>query len=867
MRTLRIVALSGVLAALLCLSTFGQQDVFTDDFNDGDALGWAAVSGGRGWHVQDGRYVFDGSGWGRYRAVANVYLVDGAISFKATPLEQGELGWGSFGVVVKYVDSAHYVIVRFGAYGGISVMQWKGAERTSDSIGSLKAELGREYEVRAQVQGDQLRTFLDGKELKAATIGLAGQPGRVGLYTETPTAFDDFRVEGIAPAPEARGDEITGTPRPQLEFAVFQPDPLLPGEALAVRGQLHLYIRNVGDGAVVLEGLTYDGQDAEKLVTDGRLAWYHQHPYRIEPGEVGRVSLRLQGISEEQAAALMDDPNAEWRVPIIIRQREAKPLECEATVAGRGEPLQINMLTFGPDLKTIYAYLQANWPEGAEYHLTTVQVNGRDVTATTEFAASTVSAAVVPLKISLGEPLTWGRYVTVTVATREGASCGHCLRAFPTEFPLQVYLFRQVREDSVLDIYQHGFTCIGARGDETLAQMKELGLEALVFGGTLAGVMRWDNPDLPRLVAFWLDEKDEHPVGETIAALDESHAYYRLEGKFIPPQMINLVNPWSGQGMNFMDILDIVCHAYGLAGAINGRDFPLLSTLPWRELRAGRRPFWPYFRGAEVAMAADPETKTLTGLAPATQRVIEPEQERMMTYGCLQLGAKGICHWAYGVQDGEKRIYYMDGPGLRLSMGAIPYPTSRTVLGHEVPEEICKALKATWDEIGRINAELRTIGPWVANSDVSPPIARVTRSQPAEAVNGGPAAQAAALVSGLDTIILIALNLNIDTEWSGKDPEGVRSYDPVDATVRLDLPPWIEPAEVFSVDYRGIETFNASREGNALIFDLPGLEIQKIIVVTSDPTVREQMQARLAEMQERLRAMEAHVPVPKADRQ
>ncbi len=85
MRTLRIVALSGVLAALLCLSTFGQQDVFTDDFNDGDALGWAAVSGGRGWHVQDGRYVFDGSGWGRYRAVANVYLVDGAISFKATP--------------------------------------------------------------------------------------------------------------------------------------------------------------------------------------------------------------------------------------------------------------------------------------------------------------------------------------------------------------------------------------------------------------------------------------------------------------------------------------------------------------------------------------------------------------------------------------------------------------------------------------------------------------------------------------------------------------------------------------------------------------------------------------------------------------
>ena len=162
MRLLRTVGLSAILAALACLPVLGQEEVFADDFDDGDALGWAAVHGGRGWHVVDGRYVFDGSGWGRYRAIANVYLVDGAISFKATPLEQGELGWGSFGVVVKYVDSAHYVIVRFGAYNGVSVMQWQGGERSSDSIGSLTAELGREYEVRVEVEGDQQRTFLDG---------------------------------------------------------------------------------------------------------------------------------------------------------------------------------------------------------------------------------------------------------------------------------------------------------------------------------------------------------------------------------------------------------------------------------------------------------------------------------------------------------------------------------------------------------------------------------------------------------------------------------------------------------------------------------------------------------------------------------
>lgn len=233
-----------------------------------------------------------------------------------------------------------------------------------------------------------------------------------------------------------------------------------------------------------------------------------------------------------------------------------------------------------------------------------------------------------------------------------------------------------------------------------------------------------------------------------------------------------------------------------------------------------------------------------------------------MTYGAVQLGAKGIMHWAYGVRgDGTQPVYYLDVPGLRLSMGGIPYPTSRMVRGFEIPEEICRALKDTWDEIGRINAELQTIGPWVADSDVSS-LAQVVRSEPADAVNGGPAAQAAALVSGLDTIVLIALNLNIETEWRGRDPDGIRSYDPVDTTVELRLPEWLEPAEVFSVDWRGIEDVSATREAGSLVFDLPGLEIQRVIVVTADPDVRAQMERRISEMQERLRAMENHVPVP-----
>jgi len=111
-------------------------------------------------------------------------------------------------------------------------------------------------------------------------------------------------------------------------------------------------------------------------------------------------------------------------------------------------------------------------------------------------------------------------------------------------------------------------------------------------------------------------------------------------------------------------------------------------------------------------------------------------------------------------------------------------------------------------------------------------------------------------------VILIALNLNIDTEWSGRDPEGIKSYEPVDATVALDLPEWLEPAEVFTVDHTGLADLSAERNDRTLTFALPGLAVQKVIVVTSDPAVRAAMQVINDQMRERLRAMETHVPVP-----
>jgi hypothetical protein len=183
-----------------------------------------------------------------------------------------------------------------------------------------------------------------------------------------------------------------------------------------------------------------------------------------------------------------------------------------------------------------------------------------------------------------------------------------------------------------------------------------------------------------------------------------------------------------------------------------------------------------------------------------------------------------------------------------------------------IPDEIVRMLGDVWAEHGRINAELRVIGPLVAISDVSH-LAKVVEVKPEKDRYGDPAAAAAALVSGLDSIVLVVLNHSIDPGKSpGKsgpvsNPDPPK-YDPVDATVELRMPEWLDPRHVFSVDYDRIADVAPQRDGDKLRFVLPGLQVSKVFVITSSKDVKDACLARHAEMQKRLASMAATVPVP-----
>jgi hypothetical protein len=246
-------------------------------------------------------------------------------------------------------------------------------------------------------------------------------------------------------------------------------------------------------------------------------------------------------------------------------------------------------------------------------------------------------------------------------------------------------------------------------------------------------------------------------------------------------------------------------------------------------------------------------------LEPGTKEVVEhyrpidPREHRLYVYSCLANGAKGALHWNYGVNylPRDKATWFTkEHDAIRLNMTALKEDTAYEV---EVPPELLAGLKAATHECGRVNAELQLLGPLLAIGDVSD-LARVTNSVPERSVRGGPAAHARAVVCGLDTVVLLAVNLNIDSNFNARKPQPVASYEPVDAEVEVAVPPWLEPKDVFSVSCRGIDAVEPRRAGQSLGFRFPQLGVSAAVVVTSDQDLRPRMTAKLAELQNSLRA-------------
>ncbi len=669
-----------------------------------------------------------------------------------------------------------------------------------------------------------------------------------------------------------------GKPKLETVYARFRADMPEKNEVISTHGAIDWYVRNVGDEPVQLGSVDLDGQPIHIDSQDAPVVWYEQRPWRIEPGEVGQILLRVRGLSAQMGKVLLENPSANPLFHLTAHWEGGMSQDLDVPFVGQVEPFQINFFAFSKDLKRLWIYVQNNnWiyqGDSQPVKLQRVVVGGKEVTDRTTFGEQTLRGNVVPLVVDLEQPLQARRPVSVLIQSAEGLWTGHTLRAIPSRTILQVCVLARAtdetgdkvvigpRKDWLEDIANHCANTVSvvAKSFDHLPRAKALGLSSGGLGSFVRGYSEWarawDNPDYPEIVTCWMDEVDKRKSSLLFKRWQEMQQWQREQGKRPPLHISNVMYANTMAGINYAEIGDGIMNAHGLEHYTSGlrRDFGRLDSFPYREFRRARRPFFPYFRNAELPVPVDVEKKIDLGTQPPYKRCVSPEEERWMYYGCLLQGAKGVFHWAY-TSVPRAGYYQVKGPLFRLGLGGVG---DGQVWEYKISQNIVDMLQATWSEIGRCNAEWSALAPYIAISDVSSR-AKVRACVPALNQQGKPAASVSALIAGLDTMLVVALNHNMTrTNLASERPS---TFEPTKTTVDVTLPSWLKPVDVFRVSYRGLTDVLSERlPGEVLRFENT-LAINDLVVITSDPTARKRIAKTLALMQEKLKRANTNKPV------
>ncbi len=842
------------------------------DFQDDFAArrpGWQTLTGD--WQWQDGALCQQRPEDAYSLAVREEQLTEGVITVEATATGRNSSGDGCFGLVARYVDERNWVVVRFGAYKQIALLTMIGGAKQIPNLHPFVCEPGRRYRGRATLTQGLILVELDGKPVGVHRDPFADRPGRPGVYAQSPAQFHSITVTGPPDLPDvSQAAQAALDAGPQVrqasatwgfegvEYAVAPLSPTISGPD---RCSLALYVRNRSRAAATVTDLSLEGVPVTTLREQGRIAWWRAWPRDVPPGAVAQVLVKLSSLPLAQAAqAVLGAPVG----PMSLRlEGDGGPLEVAFALAPQPPPLRLNFIAFDEGLQTLDLYVAASGKLIGQ-PVERVEVNGQEVTARLQPGPKTLGGLredTLPLHVRLPQPLSLAAPTVVTVRAG-GVTAGHAVRAFPSRFPVQlVILGRQPGPDEVAEIAGLCFSEVGFCGAkwENLRELARHGLRYFPYAypseKALDACLGQPAPR-PPLVGWWIDEidgwqKTPEDARQMLATGDELMA-----AKDLPPApyCMNIMAPWADAG--YVELADALSHEYGIdfgiadsEGFRRALDFQTPGDISRRELRTARRPFWPYFRNVEAAVLLDPQTKQIVG----QYRPIDAREHRLLVYSCLANGAKGALNWNYGVNYLTPKTstwLSKEHDAIRLNMTAQKDPQA---FGVTIPSELLAGLKAATAECGRVNAELQLLGPLLAMGDVSD-LATVTRCTPEHNPRGGPAAHARAIICGPDTIVLLLVNLNIDSNFNARKPQPVKSYEPVDLEVEVAVPQWLQVADVFGVSCRGVKTKETERDGRILRLRSKALVVSEAVVITADRGRRAKLAAQLPALQEQLRS-------------
>jgi hypothetical protein len=803
----------------------GAGDVLRDvsgNGHDGRILGatWTEGRFGRGLH-------FDGQDDCVEVPASPAFDVDDALSLEAwAKLER--LGEVQDRVILARADHP----VAHGGWGldwGYGNDFWWGQDGDYRGIARLPAGEWVHLVLVSSLRGYRMTLYVNGalqsrslwsKPRVASTfpllIGRRGQGHHFSGWLDGITLYDGtLTAEQVAA--RYRGEPLSAVSAGAATAARTPPEgaPALPEGSLdflgawsqqptstpAIYHNLRLALRNRGTeplkvADVWLDGVHAGGAEVLFAGATTEIVFAGTVPAIIPPGSVGVLNLKLlRGLSLPE--------------PVAVTLQDAGGRVARIHASFTAGPVWFESVAFDAGLGSAWAYLRG----GKACELRQVGLAGSDGTVAWQAPVTRVGPGeLVPVRLVFPTALVAGTPVVLSAATDAGAGYAF-LQAFPARFPVGMY---RVQRQTVgadyqppagrewlrqyLDTFAVPGKSTGQAPDEWLDDCRRHHIDTLVpdyvdCGGDPAIAARFGFSVVaygrhakqygthPAISAWYLaDEPAEEPVAEVLARCEALRAADPTR-----PVVVTINPPVWPRAADY-DFVDIGYQdTYPVPGAP-------LSTIAENVAQYVRLL-------APKPVVFIPQCFRLAPNRTAGWcRFPMPAEERYMVLLSLAAGARGEVYFAYNVEPFEP----VEGCGVS-----------------QAPEA-----RALWAEIGRINLELRTLAPLLAQSCIMD----TTRDGDVEV---------ARLALGRDAMAVVVLNH--DCAYTR---ETFTPHPRTGLALPVAVPAWLQIRDAFAVTAEGLRPVPYAN--GTLSLDHP--DVGAIVVLTADSALRAQLESRRAEL-------------------
>jgi len=605
-----------------------------------------------------------------------------------------------------------------------------------------------------------------------------------------------------------------------------------PGPPKTLGGYIHVFVRNTGGQPVSIENVSLDGislkraiafsqqrkfkrvaqaasiyfsdlpkADRDRLIALGEPVWWKAEPRSIASASCGEVTVRLRRA-----------PSAPLKMSLLT------PGPTDATIPIRPNPPRIESIAFSKNLGQAYLYLRHPKKGLAPAK---ILLDGEDITSACSIGRDP-SVDVVPVVCALKTPLKRASFHCFQAVYSDGAKVSAGIRAWNDDLAYGIWGGRPGKESEieigreyVNEIAEHNISVqmemLGSEAvrafmnsDEGRALMKSLGI-----GRVVGDPGKWPDPH-----AFYIaDEPDTadyrvegvpaaSKIGSIGQGLIERATELRKAGPSVP-NMLNVDMTFKPENWyTYAQLPDIF--------AADPYYQTRLAQVYWET--PARYPLFAkcdfvYAVGSICRSACAPSPLHLILNSTRVQkkdrrfRFGTPEEKRIEVYYALGAGAKGLSFW-----------WYTPIP---------PDAVGSCGCGADDPQA-----KALWREIGILGAEVRTLEPLIS------------RSCPASIpISAPPKLWVRTLLAGKDSLVILCVNDNYLNDRLGT------IIKPLDnAEMSVTVPSWLDPKCVFEVSSSGTSEVAHDRSGGKLSVKLGTVSVTRLIVVSSDPGLRERLQ-------------------------